>query len=1267
MPKRLFCIALFSLISLSIPGIATAQIVDIPDPNLRAVIVENLGGALGATITVADMVTLTKLDASYADITDLTGLEAATNLAWLHLGGNRISDISPLAGLTNLTELGLWDNSISDISPVAELINLTWLDLGDNPISDISPLTGLTNLTHLGLWDNSISDISALAGLIQLIILWLHNNTISDIAPLAGLTDLTELMIRNNSISDLSPLVANTGLGHADSVDVTGNPLNAESINTHIPTLESRGVWVWFDNIVVRPEDITQTVDIPDPNLRAVIENELGKAPGATITVADMLTLTELYAVRDDISDLTGLEAAANLTSLSLRDNNITDISAIAGLTQLTELDLADNNISDISALAGLTQLYELDLENNSISDLSPLVANIGLGIDDSIDVRGNFLNATSINTHIPILEGREIWVSFHDIVVRPEDIVQTVDIPDPNLHAQIAYERGKMPSDSITLADMVTLTKLDASYADITDLTGIEHATNLEDLWLEHNSISDISPLAGLTNLTDVNLWNNDIFDLSSLAANTGLGAGDSVNVKGNPLNVQSIITHIPTLQSRGVYVEFTNIVVRPEDIAKIVDIPDPNFRAAIEGALGKSSGDLISVADMTTLVYLYVDTHDFSDLTGIEHATNLRKLSLWGNRISDISPLAGLTDLWALQLYSNSITDISPLAGLTNLTELWLSNNSISDISPIAGLTNLGLLFLGNNSISDISPIAGLNDLWALRLYNNSITDISPLAGLTQLRELQIENNSILDLSPLVENIGLGNGDVVNVRRNFLNALSINTHIPALQSRGVTVEFDNVVVRPEDIAQTVDIPDPNLRAAIAKTRGKAPDAAITLADMIVLTHLDARNANISDLTGLERTTNLKVLYLNEEHMETEDRYVNTNSVSDLSPLAELTNLTLLWLNDNSISDISPLTGLTNLTHLGLYSNSISDISPLAGLTQLTYLDIEDNSISDISAVVGLINLEHLDLWNNSISDISPLTGLTNLIELDLWNNSASDISPLAGLTQLTYLDIGDNSISDISPLVENTGLGNEDFVDVTGNPLSALSINTHIPALQSRGVKVWFDDIVARPADVNDDGTVNILDLVSVASQFGKQGENLPADLNGDGVVNILDLVLVAGMFGEVAAAPSAQPPAAEILTAAAIQQWLIEAKALDISDPIMERGVVVLQQLLVSLTPTETQLLANYPNPFNPETWIPYRLADDAFVTLTIYDQTGRVVRTIDVGLQTAAFYESRSQAIYWNGRNEIGEQVASGVYFYHLSADDYSATRKMLILK
>ena len=114
-------------------------------------------------------------------------------------------------------------------------------------------------------------------------------------------------------------------------------------------------------------------------------------------------------------------------------------------------------------------------------------------------------------------------------------------------------------------------------------------------------------------------------------------------------------------------------------------------------------------------------------------------------------------------------------------------------------------------------------------------------------------------------------------------------------------------------------------------------------------------------------------------------------------------------------------------------------------------------------------------------------------------------------------------------------------------------------------------------------------------------------------------------------------------------------------------VKRGLIQLTELVAYEIPIETELLHNYPNPFNPETWIPYRLAEDAFVTLTIYDLKGQVVRTLEVGHRIASAYENRSKAIYWDGRNGLGEGVASGVYFYHLSAGDYSATRKMVILK
>ena len=210
---------------------------------------------------------------------------------------------------------------------------------------------------------------------------------------------------------------------------------------------------------------------------------------------------------------------------------------------------------------------------------------------------------------------------------------------------------------------------------------------------------------------------------------------------------------------------------------------------------------------------------------------------------------------------------------------------------------------------------------------------------------------------------------------------------------------------------------------------------------------------------------------------------------------------------------------------------------------------------------------------------------------------------------------------------------------------------------------------EIVERPkltGDINEDGVVNIQDLVLVAGQFGQSGPN-SADVNKDGVVNILDLVLVAGAFGNTAAAPALRSQALAMLTANDVQGWLAQARGLNLTDAQSQRGIIFLEQLLSVLIPKETALLPNYPNPFNPETWIPYRLAHAADVQIAIYNTRGTVVRRLDLGHQSAGFYTARAQAGYWNGRNRHGELVASGVYFYQLRAGDYSALRRMVILK
>ena len=572
----------------------------------------------------------------------------------------------------------------------------------------------------------------------------------------------------------------------------------------------------------------------------------------------------------------------------------------------------------------------------------------------------------------------------------------------------------------------------------------------------------------------------------------------------------------------------------------------------------------------------------------------------------------LQALTDLEARNA---NISNLTGLEGATSLRTLDLRGNSVSDFSPLTDLTNLRSLFLVDNNISDISTMSGLNSLARLNLGNNNISDISAVAGLTNLASLNLQNN-----------------------------------------------------------------------------------------------------NISDISALAGLTNLTLLYL------------SGNNISDISAVSGLTNLPLLDLWYNNISDISAVSGLTKLRWLNLGGNSVSDISAVSGLTNLTGLNLVNNNVSDISVVVRLTQLTWLNLSNNAISDVSPLLGLNltgiwwdrtaglylegnplsypsinthipamqakwvevkfdnrahpALLKISGDNQKGAAFAPLSqpflveaqdengfalvGISVMFAVTRGDGTLGVTSTTTDANGRAQSTLI--LGPNLGANTVEVSAAGIESPATFYAIADSELPPmrADVNHDGLVNVLDLIVIASSLGQFGQH-DGDVNGDRVVNILDLVLAAGVFEETAAAPSAQPQVPETLTAVEVHGWLTNARSLEPKDPIMKRGFAVLEQLLVSLTPKETELLANYPNPFNPETWIPYRLAEDAFVTLTIYDGSGRVVRTLNVGHRIAAVYENRSKAIYWNGSNDVGEGVASGVYFYHLSAGDYSATRKMLILK
>ena len=294
------------------------------------------------------------------------------------------------------------------------------------------------------------------------------------------------------------------------------------------------------------------------------------------------------------------------------------------------------------------------------------------------------------------------------------------------------------------------------------------------------------------------------------------------------------------------------------------VVHIPDPNLRAAIAEALGKSPNAPITVEEMAKLTRLDVPNRDIQDLTGLQFATNLRLLNLNDNQVSDLSPIAGLINLRDLWLHDNLLSDISPVRSLTNLTRLEFDESTVSDISPVRGLTNLTYLEFDHTLVSDISVVRGLTNLNHLEFHDTLVSDLSPVAGLINLELLTFSHEGLSDLSPLA--------GLINLRwvRSWNNSISDLSPLAGL-TKLKTIDFCGG-----------DISD-----------------LTPLAGLTGLTELYFVNNEISDISPLAGLTGLTHMNLAE------------NNILDVSPLAGLTNLKWLGVYDNKISDISPLDGL--------------------------------------------------------------------------------------------------------------------------------------------------------------------------------------------------------------------------------------------------------------------------------------------------------------------------------------------------------------------
>ena len=831
-------------------------------------------------------------------------------------------------------------------------------------------------------------------------------------------------------------------------------------------------------------------------------------------------------------------------------------------------------------------------------------------------------------------------------IVPRTERIPGTsVYIPDANLRIIITETLGKAPDASITVEEMEGLEGLDAHHTDIENLAGLELATNLTYLIINNNNISDLSPIAGLINLHRIRLSDNVISDLSVLSKFTAL---------------------------------------------KEVEIG------------GELTPDLLPLAELINLERIEVSNTSISDLSPLAGLTKLRYLELVHNPISDLSPLAGLANLETLKVLYAESPNLTPLKGLTGLRELSIARSGVSDISPLAGLINLeSLALFDNRNIQDISPLAALRNLKGLNLSGNNISDVSALAALTNLERLEIQRNNISDISPL---------DVIRTKAKVLwyENPGFSQGGPKIEGPWLWVMLPGENFQDDNRDLLAHASGGTVTELEVATNGATEGTPV--GSSVWTSHrLSAREDNIHELVDSLGWGDVERV---DGFIETYNVYGSIRLYSQREQQVKMfigtDDSVKVWLNGQSVHQVIgrqwrpaavdykwlvPVTLKAGVNVLlvavdnhwghwtGLFGFAADAeymvISPGTGFAFST--DTSSVRVGDTFTVrVNAEKVTDLAGWQFDLTFDSDVLAAVKV-------NEGNFLKKEGGTTffQRGTIDNATGKITGLSAaLISESGIaGTGTLLSVVfsakadGNSQMALrnfqlgsSAGEVIPA----GVRDFTITVASGPKwDVNADGQVNVLDLILVARHFGeKASATSNVDVNSDGVVSILDLIVVAQHMGESTTAASPILLAMQdvgALNPEMIRAWIERAHIEDNGSVAFREGIAYLQSLLALLIPEETALLPNYPNPFNPETWIPYHLANPSNVRITIYNTHGSIVRRLDLGHQREGYYTGRSRAAYWDGRNAVGERVASGVYFYTLRAGEFSATRRMLIVK
>ena len=1251
MTKLVVFVLIFGVVLLAGAPPVSAANVNIPDANLRRDINKALGANRAATaaVTEAEMKTLTSLDAdgwqkaANQKISDLTGLEKATNLTTLSLYDNSISDISHLSDLTNLTDLSLGINSISDISHLSDLTNLTRLYLQGNSISDISHLSDLTNLTTLWLGGNSISDISHLSDLTNLTSLLLYINSISDISHLSDLTNLTRLDLGNNSISDISHLSDLTSLTQLDlqgnsisdishlsdltnltSLALLNNSLSYSSIYTDIPALKRR---VLTSTLQTREGPREVTVYFPNR-----VPTTLTKVSGDAQTGAPGTALANPFVV--EVKD--GGEASQTWDSTTGTYVNGVPVT-FAGVPVTFAVTGGGGTLSATSVATDATGRAQTTLTLGSTSGTNTVTASVThAGQTLSVSFATNLPPAFTSAATFSVVENTPAATAVGTVVATDADSQDSVT----------GYEiTGGADSAKFSLTTAGVLTFIASpDYDSPGDLVSTEPANAAGNN--EYIVVVTATSGTGARQTTATQTLTITVTDVNEPPGKPGTPTVTAAAATPTSLSVSWTAS-----TNTGPAITAYNLQYRKNN--------EVNWTAATYAGTETS----------TTLTGLTPGTpYDVQVLAKNDEGDSPWSDTGRATTAANAVPTFTSADTFSVAENATAVgTVVATDADSTdNITGYTITGGA--DSAKFA-ITNAGVLtftaapdYDAPGDVLSATPANAAGD----NQYVIVITATSGIAPRTQTA------TQTLTITVTNVNEPPAKPAAPTVAAVTATPTSLNVSWTAPANTGPAITDYDVQYR---AGTTGPFTDANYTGTTTST---------TLTALTVGTPYDvqvrAKNAEgdgpWSDSGSATTATDAAPTFTSSATFAVGE---NTTAVG-----------TVIATDANSGDSV---TGYSITGGADSAKFSITNAGVLSFIAAPDY-DTPGDLVSTAPANAADNNEYIVVVTATSGSGSRELTA-TQTLTITVTNVNEPPAKPAAPTvtaaaatpTQLsvnwtaptnTGSAITDYDVRYRADVTSPTG----DFTDAhytgttTSTTLTGLKASTNyqvqVRAISAEGTGPWSDAGTAKttvqPEDIDSDGDVDMDDLVSVVNNFGSASPGRH-DVDGDNDVDADD---IRAVFNEMLAADAAAAPTLAqsriAQTAQTLHHYVQQAKQDGMFDANLRRGLAVLEELIEPfLMPDETVLLRNYPNPFNPETWFPYQLSTAADVTFAIYSVNGTLVRTLSLGHQAAGMYRSKSRAAYWDGRNALGEPVASGIYFYTLTAGEFTATGKMLIRK